>query len=173
MSEPKTFQDGPSNFSNVNKKQQDDRPIELPIKKFNRNRNVVVESPRDPRFDPRCSGSNDFRHFVRNYSFIDDIRNTEISQLQHALRKEKDPDKRVKIKSTITKMKNKMVETKNKSKRLDTISEMGGKFKVKKSQVKKKLLVDKYKELKDSGKLSKYLERKRKKLINRDGKGFS
>lgn len=133
----------------------------------------MAEPPRDPRFDPRCSGSKDFRHFRKNYAFLEDIRNSEISQLKRALKKEKDPEKKDKIRSTITKLNNKIVETKNRSKKIDTMTEMGGKFKVKKSQLKKKLLVDKYKELRDSGKLTKYLERKRKKFINRDSKKFS
>lgn len=133
-------------------------PINPPPKK-----NVEHADPRfrDPRFDPRCSGSNDFRHFVKNYQFLDEIRGTEISQLERASKRETNQEKRVKIRQTISKLKNKIVENKNKARKL----EAGGN--------KKKLLVDKYKELKDSGKLSKYLERKRKKLIKRDIKRFS
>lgn len=145
--------------------------------------NVVDDTPRDPRFDPRCAGNSDIRHFTRNYSFLDDVRHKEINELEKALRKATDEEKRSKIRLTINRLKNKMVENKNKVKQLSVVDELkahkrqelGGRKRplhVNKSQIKKKLMVDKYKELKESGKLSKYLERKRKKLINRDGKSF-
>lgn len=142
---------------------------------------------RDPRFDPRCSGSNDFRHFVRNYAFLDQVRQDELAQLERAFKKEKDPEKRNKIKETIRRLKNKLVENNNKSKKLELISQLKAEKSdptptsskgrkrpknIKKSDIKKSLLVQKFKELKESGRLSKYLERKRKKLINQDKKSL-
>lgn len=132
--------------------------------------------PRDPRFDPRVRGSSDLRHFVRNYSFLDDLKREEIAQLQKALHKEKDPERKDKIKLTVSKIKNQIVENQNKAQKVQLVDELktskgGGKFKnVRKSDIKKNLIVKKYKELKESGKLTKYLERKRKKLIKRDEK---
>lgn len=160
--------------------QADDKPVELPIAKAPPNQrsgracksllakttlpdagtDEQYQQPRDPRFDPRCNGSNDARHFVRNYAFLDEVKKKELDELNKALRKEKDPVKREKIKMTIGRCKNKMIDLKNKA------------TKTKKCD-KKAHLVEKYKELKQSGKLSKYLERKRKKLIKRDQKAFS
>lgn len=145
---------------------------DVPIKRMTQ-KQEPVSAPRDPRFDPRCSGSYDFRHFSKNYAFLEDVRKDELNKLQRALNKEKNSEKKAKIKATISRIKNKIVEANNKTKKLETTKELkgqqGGKYKnIKKSQLKKKLIVDKYKELKESGKLSKYLERKRKKLINRD-----
>jgi len=116
---------------------------------------------------------------VRNYNFLDDIRKTELNELERALRREKDSEKRQKIKLTINRIKNKMVETQNKMKKNEVVDSLkqsvakGKKFKnIRKSDLKKSLIVNKFKELKESGKLNKYLERKRKKLIQRDGRAF-
>lgn len=156
----------------------DERPIELPIKHYQPKEPAAGSSrPRDPRFDPRCAGSNDVRHFVRNYAFLDDVRQEEIAELQKALHKEKDPEKKKKIKSTINRIRNKVVERNNKSAHLELVSELKqaktGKYKnVKKSDIKKEKMARKFNELKETGKLTKYLERKRKKLIKRDEKAF-
>lgn len=162
----------------INCESDDDKPLELPIsKRPNRDPTANSSRPRDPRFDPRCAGSNDVRHFVRNYAFLDDVRKEEIGELQKALVKEKDAEKKEKIKFTINRIKNKVVERNNKTAQLELVSELkrakGGKYKnVKKSDIKKELMARKFQELKETGKLSKYLERKRKKLIKRDGKSF-
>jgi ribosomal RNA-processing protein 36 len=120
---------------------------------------------RDPRFDPRCNGSNDPRHFYRNYAFLDEVRKRELDELQRALKKEKDPEKRDKIKMAITRYRNKMIDRQQKQK-FNAKKKRG--FKEKKVE-----LIEKFKQLKESGKLTKYLERKRKKLLKRDQKLFS
>lgn len=190
----------------------DDKPLVLPIlnnppfkhHKPSQQQTNAFFKPRDPRFDAKCAGSNDVRHFVRNYAFLDEIQQDELNQLKQALRKEKDAEKREKIKVSITRIENKIVDRQNKVKKIETIHELRRSVRnnpqqatasqagtpndtrdnqrhvppkkkyanVKKSDIKKQLIVNKYKELKESGKLSKYLERKRKKLINRDGKAF-
>lgn len=147
--------------------EDDDKPLELPIitrtsKKSKRPTTIDDTRPRDPRFDPRCAGSNDPRHFIKNYSFLEDVRKKELDTLNKAVRKERDPTKKDQIKMTITRYKNKMIDIKNKAKP-----------KAKGSCEKKTNLVEQYKELKQSGKLTKYLERKRKKLIKRDQKSFA
>lgn len=155
-----------------------DKPLELPINRHRQKEPTAsFNKPRDPRFDPRCAGSNDVRHFVRNYAFLDDVRKEEISELQKALNKEKDPEKRKKIKMTVSRIRNKVVERNNKKARLELVSELkqakGGKYRnVKKSEIKEELMARKFNELKETGKLTKYLERKRKKLIKRDGKAL-
>lgn len=146
----------------------DDRPIELPIVKGSRRRAKVGTDPRqdtgprDPRFDPRCSGSDEVRHFVRNYSFLNEIKQRELDELQKALSREKDPEKKAKIKMTITRYRNKMIDWQQKQ---DFNSK-----KKRGSKAKKEELLKKFKDLKESGKLTKYLERKRKKLLKRDQK---
>lgn len=157
----------------------EDAPLELPIHHNYQSQEPVAGSsrPRDPRFDPRCAGSNDVRHFVRNYAFLDDVRKEEIAQLQKALHREKDPEKKKKIRFTITRINNKVVERNNKNAKLELVAELkrakGGKYKnLKKSDIRQEQMARKFIELKETGKLTKYLERKRKKLIKRDGKAF-
>lgn len=97
--------------------------------------------------------------------------------MKRALRKEKEPEKQERINQTIKRLNSKLAENSNKSKRNQLISELKAKsnnkwHNVRKSDITKKLLVAKFKELKETGKLTKYLERKRKKLINRDKKSM-
>lgn len=151
----------------------DERPLELPIGKRPKDIKCLEEpveeiEPRDPRFDQRCAGSNDPRHFVRNYSFLDDVRKKELAELKSALRKERDPDKVRDIQSTISRFVHKMEHRNSVNLLPGTSSER----KQPKKQVKKQIIVEKFRELKETGKLSKYLERKRKKLIKRDGRRF-
>lgn len=129
--------------------------------------------PRDPRFDPRVAG----RSNPKNYTFLNKVRQDEIGSLKRALRKEKEPEKQERINQTIKRLNSKLAENSNKSKRNQLISELKAKsnnkwHNVRKSDITKKLLVAKFKELKETGKLTKYLERKRKKLINRDKKSM-
>jgi len=151
--------------------EDDSKPIELPIQKApsgrRRRHNPNPEqsnTPRDPRFDQRCSGSNDMRHFLRNYAFLDDIKQKELAQLEKELKKEKDPSRKEQIKATISRYRNKFKDHEHKLKRPSN--------KKPKSQEKKIEIVERYKELKQCGKLSRYLERKRKKILKKDEKCF-
>lgn len=151
----------------------DDRPLELPIVKKGKGKKREIEQssssqcqgPRDPRFDPRCAGSDNPRHFIRNYSFLDEVRQKELEELRRALQREKDPEKKDKIKMTITRYRNKMIDRQQK--------EQFNSKKKRGSKQKKEELIKKFKDLKESGKLTKYIERKRKKLLKRDQKLFS
>lgn len=147
---------------------EDEQPLELPIvthktkhSKFNSNHAQPQQNagPRDPRFDPKCSGSNERRHFVRNYAFLDEVKKSELDLLQKAAKKEQDPDKRNKIKMAISRFRNKMI-----------VSDQQLNPKKPRGKFKKLELADKFMQLKESGKLTKYLERKRKKNIKRDMK---
>lgn len=132
-----------------------DKPIELPIgKKIKKIEDTTKYfQPRDPRFDPKCSGSDDRRHFERNYAFVNDLRKKELLELKKAFKNELDPSKKSEIQAAIDRI----------SHAIDV------KIKPKKREKSKKIeLVEQYKNLKKSGKLSKYLERKRKKLIKKD-----
>lgn len=124
---------------------------------------TTINTPRDPRFDPRCSGSNDPRHFIRNYSFLDDVRQKELNELQQSLKREKDHERKEKIKMTISRYRNKINDYQEKREHTN---------KRKTTRDKKSQIVERYKALKQSGKLSRYLERKRKKLIKKDERSF-
>lgn len=147
---------------------EDERPKEIPISKRPRPAYVASAEPRDPRFDPRCNGKHHEKIFSKNYSFLDEVRQQEIRKLQDEMNKERDPDRKVRIKSTISRLKNKIVEKKNKDKTTEIVHEMKSSKRYKNSDIKKQVILEKYKELKESGKLTKYLERKRKKLLKKD-----
>lgn len=152
----------------TNEDDEGEQPLELPIvtkrtKNSQLNRDDTQSQrkngPRDPRFDPKCSGSSERRHFVRNYAFLDEVKKNELDLLQKAAKKEQDPDKRDKIKMAISRFRNKMI-----------VSEQQLNPKKARGKFKKLELADKFLKLKESGKLTKYLERKRKKNIKRDMK---
>lgn len=99
---------------------------------------------------------------MRNYAFLDEVRLKELNELQKALRKEKDPEKKQKINMTIARYRNKIIDREQKTQKKTRLN----------SNQKKEHLVAKFKDLKESGKLTKYLERKRKKLLKQDQKSF-
>lgn len=155
----------------------DDRPIELPISKrpvwktrYENSSNG--HNSRDPRFDTRCG---EFKQelFAKNYQFINDLQQQELDTLKKALKKTKDGQKKHEIQAAMVKIKNKLMAKKEAEKKQTVIKKLSAKKRhVKKSDIKKSLLVDKFKELKETGKLTRYMERKRKKLINKDKRGF-
>lgn len=137
-----------------------DKPIEIPIQKrpSRYKHDINQERFRDPRFDSRC-GEYKPELFVQNYQFLDLIREGELKKLKSALKKTKDTDKKEQIKDAIVKIKNKTIANNEIVKKKTVANEMKH---VKKSAIKKKLLIEKFNELKDTNKLNKYIERKRK-----------
>lgn len=156
--------------------QNDDAPMEVPISKkpissqSAKSRFATQKEWRDPRFDRRV-GEFDPVLFAKHYSFVDDLRSEELNKLKKALKKTNNVERRSEIQNSIVRIQNKFVAKKEDEKKRDVVKELSSKKKfVKKSDVKKELLVQKFHELKKSGKLTRYMQRKRKKLINKDGK---
>lgn len=171
-----------------NNDNDDAPPQELPIAKRPVSLKPAIKPmgfrPRDPRFDKRCGTFNN-KIFSTTYTFIDDLKNKELNELEHMLRKEKDKTRKHQIKSIISRLKNQQVterENKLREERLEILKKekrqllsnnektQPKRVFLSKTEVKKMNMVEKFKELKSSGKLTRYLERKRKKLINRDGR---
>lgn len=138
-----------------------EKPIEIPIGRkpitLVKDTNVP-QKPRDPRFDPKCSGSGDKRHFDRNYAFINEMRQKELAELKKAFKKESDREKRSEIQAAIGKISHALPGDHNQPKD--------------RRRNKKLELVEQYKDLKKSGRITKYLERKRKKMIKKDSSKY-
>lgn len=159
----------------VYKRENKNRPREVSAKRREmRNQTRIVR--RDPRFEESC-GSFEEDQFKKDYAFLEQMKEKERKMIAKAARKEKDPEK----KETLIKLKQRLVnqavsekqreaekhlieDLKNKKK------EETGKAYVKRSDVKAALLIQKYQQLKRSGKLKKYLEKKRKKNVAKDRK---
>ncbi|XP_023218773.1 ribosomal RNA processing protein 36 homolog [Centruroides sculpturatus] len=135
---------------------------------------------RDPRFDD-LSGEYNESLFQESYSFLNEMQQKEKMELKKQLKKETDERKRMKIKKLINKIDNQEKEKQKKKLReknkkvmkqevIEKLKEGKKPYFLKKSERKKLELIQHYKELKKSGKLEKYMQKKRKKNASRDSK---
>lgn len=140
--------------------------------------NKTDEQLRDPRFDENCGNFN-VKHFKENYKFLAGIRLKDITRLRKQLRETTNSDDRKSLQTEIQKLVNKNVEERKwrikqqelKSEKLE-IQEAIQKglkphYKTKKER-RAKDLVTQFEKLKESGKLSKHLEKRRKKNAAKD-----
>lgn len=128
---------------------------------------------RDPRFD-NTSGTFDKDLFAKGYAFLDDMKASEERDLKKFIKTSKDENKVFEAKQKLQKMKifsrkkkeEKVEEKKLKEwKKAEADAVLSGKkrpFFLKKSEQKKLNLAEKFKELKKTGQLDKYMEKKRK-----------
>lgn len=149
---------------------------------------------RDPRFE---GGEYDAKKFKEDYSFLNEIRETEVKDLKAKLRETEDPEEKKTIKLLIQRLQNKVREEKRWREKEDIKKEEAkavrearesGKTPInlsnsKFSQIfelfqmcsisgekKTKELVKKFEDLKKSGGIDKHLEKKRKKHTAKDRK---
>ncbi|XP_053693165.1 ribosomal RNA processing protein 36 homolog [Sabethes cyaneus] len=141
-----------------------------------------TEHPRskDPRFDSK-QGYFSGRQFRSQYGFINEMRSDELVTLQKQLEEEEDPAKVEKLKFAIRRTENQIREfdkqsqqdQKRKEQRLlarKTIDDGKQPFYEKKSVTKARDLVEKYNQLKESGKLGKHIDKRRRKNTAKDRK---
>ncbi|XP_071962055.1 ribosomal RNA processing protein 36 homolog [Antedon mediterranea] len=173
----------PPKFNRLNK----NRPQEISSKKtITRRREVVPvnsRTSRDPRFDD-LSGEFKEEAFNQNYSFLKDIRKNEQEQVQKEIKKAQDTEKQAQLKNLLQKMKQKEKSEENKQRQKEMekqrraaereLIKQGKKpFYLKKSEKRKAELTEKYKMLKESGKLDTYIAKRRKKNASKQRKHFS
>ncbi|XP_046911955.2 ribosomal RNA processing protein 36 homolog [Dermatophagoides farinae] len=168
-------------------------PIEVSSKRldyrFYSNNDKQIKTFRDPRFDEQCG---QFRSdkFEQNYNFLTDMKRKELDDLRRRLKKAKNVEIKEKIRFLMQRITNQIHadEERERTKRIrqklartkqfdvteqtnesNNDRSLKRKF-VNKSQIKRTKLLEKYKLLKESGRLQKYMERKRKKLAAKDRK---
>ncbi|XP_018799188.1 PREDICTED: ribosomal RNA processing protein 36 homolog [Bactrocera latifrons] len=142
--------------------------------------NKTDEKMRDPRFDENCGDFN-VKHFKENYKFLSRIRQKDILKLRKQLRETTNSDDRKSLQTEIQKLVNKNVEERKwhikqqelKREKLeikDAIQKgLKPHYKTKKER-RAKELVTQFEKLKESGKLNKHLEKRRKKNAAKDRK---
>lgn len=158
----------------VYKRENKNRPRELSAKhREPKNKSKEIER-RDPRFE-ETSGDFDEDKFQKRYSFLNEMREKERRQLAKLVRREKDPEKKeslVKLKQRIDNQYVSQCQRENEKRVVVDLKkeekEKTGKKYVRDSDVKAALIVQKFQQLKKSGKLSRYLEKKRKKNAAKD-----
>ncbi|XP_028396353.1 ribosomal RNA processing protein 36 homolog [Dendronephthya gigantea] len=159
------------------KRKNKNRPREMsskrPVSKFRSVVPVTKKAPRDPRFDD-ISGKFNENMFEKAYSFLDNIKHQEMEQVQKEMKAEKDPTRKTKLRSLAQRMEQAEKLRNLKKKRKEKMKERRegeqalikqGKrpFYLRKSERKKLELAEKYKTLKESKKLDRYMNKKRKK----------
>ena len=172
-------------FEKHPKKKSKSEPMEISSKKkkFNHDQPRYVvksnkRSTRDPRFND-LSGAYNEELFEKSYAFVQDIKKTEYESVNTQLKKVKNTEEKEKLLKVKQKMdteqkvkaeKEKKRELFKKQKRQASEQTKIGKkaFYLKNSDKKKIELAEKYKELKSSGKLDKYMMKKRKRSAQKD-----
>jgi ribosomal RNA-processing protein 36 len=160
-------------------------PMEVTSKAPVSRRRDIVEIPkskaRDPRFDPLPGAVPlDEVKARRNYSFLDDYRESELKELKGAARKEKDARKKEELNRAVLSMesKKKAQERKDREKKIieehrkaekEKVAQGKQPFYLKKSEQKKRVLLDQFSEM-SKRKVDKVIERRRKKIAGKEKK---
>ncbi|KAL9007207.1 MAG: hypothetical protein Q9188_000010 [Gyalolechia gomerana] len=138
---------------------------------------VVKRDIRDPRFEP-TSGPIDEERAKKNYGFLDEYRDSEISELKSAIRQAKDPIAKDKLKRALLRMKSrkKAQQTKTQEREIlrahrarekEQIAQGKKPFYLKRAEQKKLALVHRYEGMKGK-QIDKVIERRRKKKASRE-----
>ncbi|KAG2488489.1 hypothetical protein HYH03_012993 [Edaphochlamys debaryana] len=165
------------------KRDNKDRPQEMsskrPVGRFREVIQVPHKETRDPRFDS-TSGPPPTDAFRRNYAFLyNETLPAEKEELRAKLKKEKNPKFKARIQAQLQRVDGALreeglrrrtakLETEWKTKEKQAVA--GGKnpFFLKDADKKRLQLLAKYQELKERGKLDKFMEKRRKKNASKD-----
>ncbi|WQF79958.1 Putative rRNA biogenesis protein RRP36 [Colletotrichum destructivum] len=173
----------PKYGANLAKRTSKHAPMEQSSKKpVSRRREVIVVPKmevRDPRFDP-LSGPVDEAKARKAYAFLDDYRKDEMRELRGEIKKTKDAGKKEEMKRLLLSMESKIKTRERKQREADVISEHKRKekelvkqgkqpFYLKKSEQKKRFLMDQFAGMKKK-QVDRTIERKRKKVVGRERK---
>uniref|UniRef100_A0A914WMD4 rRNA biogenesis protein RRP36 n=1 Tax=Plectus sambesii TaxID=2011161 RepID=A0A914WMD4_9BILA len=164
-------------FSRDHAKRPREMSSKRPVSKF---RNIypdqkLTKTRLDPRFDERCGEFDDYI-FAQNYSFVKDIRSQEKNLLKTEMQKLRkvEPEKSARIKDIVTRIENQersesLMERKKdrirqlRADNMDRLRQGKNPFFMKKSELKREELTERFEKLQNKGKLDKYLKRKTKK----------
>lgn len=154
--------------------EDDEAPVEISSKHPQKKSFLRGEKPRqtraiDPRFNPRA-GKFKEDHFRKNFQFAFDLKDKEIEQLKKSKRTAKNPEEIEKTKYLIQRMENQKREQLKKDNSKHVINKDGSKYFPSKKEQFAQELVSKYVDLKESGKLSAHLEKRRKKQAGKERK---
>lgn len=177
----KLQRDGEQNFRRANKHRPREMSSKKPVSRF---RQVIdikkKEEKRDPRFDDRCGHLNQDL-FSKSFSFLEEIKSRERKQLESEVKKTKDPIEKERLQKILTKMEfhknnkekkeqSKALEKEHNKQERQLIIEGKKPFYFSKALHRKVLLAQRYKALKKSGKVEKFISKKRKRNAARDRK---
>ncbi|XP_057794512.1 uncharacterized protein LOC131010851 [Salvia miltiorrhiza] len=159
------------------------RPMEISSKKPVSRFREVIQAPkkvvRDPRFESLC-GNLDVDGFKKRYNFIyENTLPVEKEELKKQMKKTKDPEAINDLKDRLTRIDKELKSVAAKRTEKDILAEHKKKereaakkgkqpYYLKKSEIQKHKLAEKFKELKESGKLESFIEKKRRRNAAKD-----
>ncbi|CAK9188636.1 unnamed protein product [Ilex paraguariensis] len=159
------------------------RPMEIsskkPVSRFREVIQVPKQVVRDPRFESLC-GNLDVDGFKKRYNFLyENNLPAEKEELKKSMKKSKDLEvinemkDRIgwidqQLKSASTKRTDKTILAEHKKKEREAAKQGKKPFYLKKSEIRKQKLTEKYTELQTSGKLESFIEKKRRKNAAKD-----
>ncbi|KAG6622566.1 duf947-domain-containing protein [Phytophthora cinnamomi] len=167
---------GPARRANKN------QPLELSSKRaVGRFRQVVDVKKRralDPRFEAQSGRLNEDL-FNKSYAFLDGYKQRELQELKQQLKKTKSVTKKEELKHEIALRQQEMTEkqkkekiksalTKRKREEREAVASGKGAFYLKRKDKKKLELQAKFQDLQETGRLSKFMAKKRKKNASKD-----
>ncbi|KAL3672048.1 hypothetical protein V7S43_002712 [Phytophthora oleae] len=167
---------GPARRANKN------QPLELSSKRaVGRFRQVVDVKKRrvlDPRFEAQSGRLNEDL-FNKSYAFLDEYKQRELQEIKQQLKKTKSVTKKDELKHEIAQRQQEMTEkkkqekiksalTKRKREEREAVASGKGAFYLKRKDKKKLELQAKFQDLQETGRLSKFMAKKRKKNASKD-----
>lgn len=168
-------------FRRANKNRPVEMSTKVPVPRYREVIHAPKKVARDPRFESLC-GNFDHDGFRKRYNFLYEVElPSEKEKLQKLLKKTKDPKMTEELQSHITWIDKQLRSNTRSSKNIDAkiLAEHKQKereaakhgkrpFYLKKSELRKRRLEQKYSELKASGKLDSYIDKRRKKNASKD-----
>ncbi|XP_047327640.1 ribosomal RNA processing protein 36 homolog [Impatiens glandulifera] len=160
------------------------RPMEVSAKKPVSRHKEIIQAPkkviRDPRFEMLC-GNFEQEGFRKRYNFLyENDFPAEKEELKKEMKKSNDPeviadiknrlswiDKQLKT-TTTAKQNDKEVLSEHKKKEREAAKQGKKPYYLKKSEIRKQSLIGKFTDLKESGKLDAYIDKRRKKNATKD-----
>ncbi|KAG9414233.1 rRNA biogenesis protein rrp36 [Aphanomyces cochlioides] len=164
------------------KRANKNRPREMtskrPVGRFREVLQVRKKATRDPRFD-NASGKLNDDLFKKSYAFLEEYKEAELDDVKKQLKKAKSATRKAELQQELSKRKQELAEAKRadrireatlKRKREERQAVENGKgaFYLKHKDKKQLELKAKYDELAESGRLSKFMAKRRKKNANKD-----
>ncbi|XP_071079437.1 ribosomal RNA processing protein 36 homolog [Haliotis cracherodii] len=167
-------------FTRENKNRPMEASSKKPVSIYREVIPVKKRVSRDPRFDD-MSGNYNEAIFKSSYAFLDDVKKREKEKLAKQLKKTKNDQKKKELQYLINRMDQqasadkqkqtrKELEKDWKKKELGRVVEGKNPYFLKKGDLRKLELAERFKELKKTGKLDKYMGKKRKKNASKEKK---
>uniref|UniRef100_A0A803LQR2 rRNA biogenesis protein RRP36 n=1 Tax=Chenopodium quinoa TaxID=63459 RepID=A0A803LQR2_CHEQI len=163
----------------------DMEPMEVsskkPVSRFREVIQVPKKVVRDPRFESLC-GNLDEEGFKKRYNFIyEENLPAEKQELKKLLESSKDPEKITELKSRIalidkhmksdsTKLRRNQILSEHKKKAREAAKQGKRPYFAKKSDIRDRINMEKFKDLKEKGKLDSFMEKKRRRNAAKDHK---